>query len=164
MTGDQHLLDDGVLDYEWQTSNEVVVRATDAGDLFFDETFVIGINESRPDRGGPELCRRGARRQQRAGGHGRDLGERGREHSIVGADALGDADVGATVRVDVNAYVDGQGTRRKRNQFFCWSGHQCQRRPHHRGLADVAVLEDSEADSVIDLFVAFADAGRGPAG
>ena len=45
IAGDQLLLDDGVLDYEWQASYEVVVRATDSGDLTFDETFIIGVND-----------------------------------------------------------------------------------------------------------------------
>ena len=45
VSGDQLRIDDGVLDYEWQASYEVVVRATDSGGLFFDQTLVIDVND-----------------------------------------------------------------------------------------------------------------------
>ena len=45
VAGNQLQIDDGVLDYEWKSSYEVMVRATDSGGLFFDQTLVVDIND-----------------------------------------------------------------------------------------------------------------------
>ena len=62
----------------------------------------------------------------------------------------------ALVRVDVT-YVDGQGTLESVTSSLVGPVINVNDVPTTSGLADVAVLEDA-ADSVIDLFVAFADA------
>jgi sugar lactone lactonase YvrE len=41
VSGTTLLLDDGVLDYDAQSSYEVTVRSTDSGGLFFDQTFTV---------------------------------------------------------------------------------------------------------------------------
>ncbi|MGB7325531.1 MAG: cadherin domain-containing protein, partial [Rubripirellula sp.] len=45
ISGDQLLLDDGVLDFETQSSYEVTVRSTDSGGLFFEETLTVDVND-----------------------------------------------------------------------------------------------------------------------
>ena len=42
---DELILNDGVLDFETQSSYQVIVRATDSGGLTFDKTFTVNVND-----------------------------------------------------------------------------------------------------------------------
>ncbi len=103
VVGDQLTIDDGVLDYEWQASYEVMVRATDAGGLFFDQTFVVDVNDIATTIGAGQTFAVGElAANSSAVGQVATAGDVPVSFSIVSGDPLGAFTIDANGAVTVN--------------------------------------------------------------